>query len=288
MVMAPMYAAAALIWVTGWILLGARYSASKAGDALVAAIAKLLVSFAATTWLVAFAAVPTRESIMKSIVLWAHHAGFFNLFLFLLVAQFLHVEALWRIRQRAPAPSVATTYRRLWVLSEVIPAPFALTILLTGLRLIWESPGANSPSQTWLFLLIAAFSVFFFDGILGYQPAVRQLKHYWDAAAEADTSGTDGDAPRRPSGAMLTLHLAAFPPVFLLALFRWNIDGPWNTPLTAIEDWLAHLPRGWPEVALALMVWTAAGIVVAGVRLIIWTSSRTARGQELPVSPRTS
>jgi hypothetical protein len=51
-----------------------------------------------------------------------------------------------------------------------MPAPIALTIFLTGLRLIWDWPQANSPSSLWLFALILGFSLFFWDGILGYQP----------------------------------------------------------------------------------------------------------------------
>jgi hypothetical protein len=120
---------------------------------------------------------PKRGEIFH-VVLWLHRTAFFSLFAFLSIAQFLRFQAWWQIRQECPSQCLAATVQRLWALTEIAPAPIALIIFLTGLRLIWDKPAKNAPSELRLSALIASFSVFFFDGIVGYQPAVRKMVRY--------------------------------------------------------------------------------------------------------------
>src|SRR5688572_13002614 len=115
----------------------ARYLAGVSDAALVGAAAKLLPAFAATTWLAACAAAPGGSLTFRLIVLWAHHASVSLLFLFLLMGQYFQLEMWWRLRRGGSGVGVAAAARRFWALSELVPAPVALTIFIAGLRLIW-------------------------------------------------------------------------------------------------------------------------------------------------------
>jgi hypothetical protein len=61
-----------------------------------------------------------------------HHAAFIALFAFLSVAQCLITQAWWQIRLASETNSIAATYRRAWILTEFVPAPIAIAVLLTG------------------------------------------------------------------------------------------------------------------------------------------------------------
>lgn len=77
--------------------------------------------------------------------------AFSLLFLFLALSQYMEAEAWWAIRRASSISATASAYRRLWILTELIPAPVAVAIFLTGLRLLWESPARNSSSMNlWL------------------------------------------------------------------------------------------------------------------------------------------
>src|SRR5271169_2697391 len=154
-----------LAWLAAWIAVVARAAAARHGDALVKLFALTLPAFSGTTFLLLFAVVTQRGAIFP-MVLWMHHAAIFALFVFLLAVQLLLTQVWWQIRSNVQATAIAATVCRMWILTELVPAPIALAILLTGLRLIWESP-SNSPASLWLMILILGFSFFFFDGLLG-------------------------------------------------------------------------------------------------------------------------
>jgi hypothetical protein len=264
----PFWMLSGLAWLIVWIWIIATRAAAKDDDALVTTFSSLLPAFCATTCLAAFIAVHVRQPIFHKITIWAHHTSIFLLFLFLLTAEYFQAEAWWRIRRGSATPSVAASFRRLWVLTETMPAPVALTIFLTGLRLIWDSPQANSPSSLWLFALILGFGLLFWDGILGYQPIVRSMWKNWRRAVEVGMPVADVALPRYLTDTIqLLLHFLSWPLVFLLGLFRWNRVTPLTQPVSQITDGLRFLPLGWPEVITAVVLWIVAGIIVFLLRL---------------------
>jgi hypothetical protein len=259
-----------LLWLAAWIGIASRYTATKRDDALVTAMAALMKAFVAASCLVLFSALP-RGTAAWTLVLWMHHAAFSMLLFFLIAAQFLQAEAGWRIHTGSPAGDVATTFRRLWILTELAPAPIAMAILATGLRLIWEAPAANRPSQPWLFALLVAFSFFFWDGILGYQPIVRELRRHWVAADRrgiATAAAFKGSKMGRRT-AQLSAHLVSFPFVFLLGLFKPDFHNPLAGAVARIEHLMSGAAPGWPEVLAACSVWLTVGLVLLCVRQLL-------------------
>jgi hypothetical protein len=270
----PIATSAMLLWVGIWLCLAAKYTAAKHGNDLVEAFGRLLPAYVVVTCLVAFAAAPRRSG-LSVVVLWLHHTSFWLLFVFLLAGQYFQVEAWWKIRGDMPTQSVAASYRRLWMLTEIVPAPVALMIFLTGLRLIWQSHGNTEPSQAvsisafWLQGLVLGFGLFFWDGILGYTPIVRGLRNRWEAAA-TETGGAESSPRAQPilESAQLLVHLLSWPLVFLVGVFRRDSPTLLTPPVEALERWLSFLPSGWPEVTTAILLWLLMGLLVSLVRSI--------------------
>jgi hypothetical protein len=265
-----------LAWLTVWVWIIAACAAAKEDDALVATSGWLLPAFCVTTCLAAFLAVPLRQPVFHRITLWAHDASMFLLLLFLISAEYFQAEAWWRIRRRCTTRSVAACFRRFWVLTEIMPAPIALTIFLTGLRLIWDSPQANSPSSLWLSGLVLGFSLFFWDGIFGYQPVVRRVWGNWNRAVEAGFPTADAvPTPHYVTDSLqLLVHSLSWPLVFLLGLFRWNTVTPLTQPISQVTERLRFLPFGWPEVTAAALLWLVTGTAVSLLRTV-FRSHRT-------------
>jgi hypothetical protein len=261
----PLWLLAGLVWLAVWMWIFARSAAAKDGDALVGMFHGLLPVFCVATCLAAFLAAPGRSPVFHKMTLWTHHASVLLLFLFLLAAEYWQVEGWWRRRRGGSVESVAGSFRRLWILTETAPAPIALTVLLTGLRLVWETPEANSPARLWLFGMVAGFSVFFWDGICGYQPIVRRMWVASRQAAEAGVAKVGGVA----DAVQLFLHFLSWPLVFLFGLFRWEAVTPFTRPVSQIVGSLHALPRGWPEVAVALLIWIGAGLTILFLRAVI-------------------
>jgi hypothetical protein len=259
--------AGTLLWLAAWLFAAARITAARDGDAVAAALGKLLPPFVVTTCLGAFAAVPRPDPVLRLITLWTHHAGFSLLFVFLLVTHHCQAEAWWRARRGGSAASVARVYRRLWLLTEIVPAPVALAIFLTGLRLIWESAGTRSThwvSQPWLLTLVVGFSVFFWDGVLGYRPAVRGLYARWEVSAQrGDPSASTRDAT---GGVLRSLqflaHTVSVAALFAVGLFRQDMPTRPVAHVARLEQRLAFLPGGWPAVMTAVLAWAAVGLAL--------------------------
>src|SRR5438093_1551916 len=114
---------ASLLWLTGWVVMVAWYTSTKAGHDVVCTLKNVLPPFAITSCLAAFAANPYRSPTTHLMTLLAHHAAFCFLFLFLLGSEYLQMEIWWKIRNAAPRRSVAASYRRLWIMAELVPAP---------------------------------------------------------------------------------------------------------------------------------------------------------------------
>jgi len=261
------WTAATVLWFAAWIALGSRHTAAREGDAFVVPIATLLRAFAVTSCM-AVVVFPHRQELGPPILLWAHHAAFALLFLFLVAAQFLLVDAWWRVRRASPVRDVAAACRRLWIATEIVPAPVAIGVLITGLGLISDNPVVNRPSQPWLFALIAGFSFFFWDGIFGYQPIVRELYRHWTDAERRDISLADAAAGSKMGLRALALsaHAVSFPFVFLLGLLKPQFELPIGRSLANIDRAFSTLPMPWAQIAGALCIWLAAGAVIVSGR----------------------
>jgi hypothetical protein len=282
----PIATVAMLLWVGIWLCLASKYTATKEGDALVQAFSRLLPAFVVITCLIAFAAIPARTSVVSAMVLWLHHMSFWLLFVFLIAGQYFQVEAWWKIRSRMSRQSVGATYRRFWILTEIVPAPVALMIFLTGLRLIWQASGniaspngGNSLSAFWLQTLIIGFSLFFWDGIFGYTPIVRALRKSWDTESGATESRQQ--APPFIESIQLLIHLLSWPLVFLVGVFRWDFPTVLTSPIEAAEHRLGFLPTGWPEVTMAIVLWLLIGLLVSLTRFCFRLVTATNRSRKL-------
>jgi len=253
-------------WFVLWMVCGAAYTARKDGEASVRAIGQLLPAFAASTCLISFIAYPVRDPTSRGIVLWLHHAGFIGLFCFLSAVQYLQIEAWWKRRLGRSARSVAESYRRLWLLTEILPGTAAIIILLTGLRLLWEMPEAVSPAELWLMIIICVFGFFFFDGLLGFTPIVRRWQTCWQAISTGRLTATDRTPPMTLESLQLFAHFASWPCLFALGITRYNPPNPVSNQVSLIEGGLRFLPPGWPAVIVAVGMWAAAGAVVLAIR----------------------
>jgi hypothetical protein len=253
-----------LLWVACWCAIAPRHVAQKRGDELVDSCSNLLIPFAASTALLC-CCFGGRHSISAVLALWLHHSAIWALFIFLVVAEALQWEAFWRQRCKNTTEEIAATYRRLWIWTKIVPAPVALTLLITGLRLLWQSADQNSISQLWLFALVSIFAVLFFDGICGFTPLVTNTYRRWQNAA------VRGFAPeevrhhfsRRSDRLQLAAHAVSWPFVFMIGVFRPSSSHGLSSLFRAGEGQLGHiLPDGFPQVVLALAWWLAIGIVI--------------------------
>jgi hypothetical protein len=259
----------ALLWLVAWMWLGARACAvSESAERRVGVLRKVGPAFVLTTIGLTTAILPSQHPAAYLLALWAHHVAFALLFLFLAAAQFLQAEAWWGIRAGRPTEWVARSYRRLWVMTEVVPAPVALTVLASGLRLIWEAPTRSAPASVWLMLMVAAFSAFFWDGIFWYQPAVRDLHAYWARETARSTPVAQAARGARSVGRSVQFlaHFLSLPVIFWLGVTRWDPANPVGSYLLRVEARLTFLPEGLPQVLWALVLWVTMGPLVLGVR----------------------
>jgi hypothetical protein len=268
--MAWLFSILVLSAVTGsWVFIAARHTATKHGDELIRAYGRLLPAFVAAIFLAGCLLASGRDSLVSNLALWVHHAAAWSLFAFLLAGEYLQIEAWWRMRSGKAAGPVAAVYHRIWILTKLIPAPAALTVFLTGLRLMWESPEANSPAELWLLCMVLGFSFFFFDGIFGYTHIISELDSYWRGAVDQKTPLKIAAGYHRPSARVqILMHTVSWPFVFLLGVFRWNPPNPLSGYVAALEHAFNWLPTGWPQIAVALLLWALMGMVVGAVRIL--------------------
>jgi hypothetical protein len=204
-----------------------------------------------------------------------HHFGFGVLCGFLALTVYLLLTA------QRQGPQTVQSYRRLWLATKLLPAPSALLILLSGLKLIYDNPGAyslGSPIGGFAAALLVILSYMFWDGILIYTGNTEQL---W-----TDAKSSEGN-PRAPwRKAHLIIHAVSFPFVFALGYFRpqW-MTNPWHDNF---QEWqsrlgtdLAAKPKigalidaraGWPEglaaVLIALVPFVTMLFVIGGILLL--------------------
>lgn len=251
------------VWLLVWMLICVYSTAMKSGDAYVRALGTILPGFVIASSICSFVIVHDHVETFRSIVLWMHHAAIAALFAFLVTSEYFQVEALKRSVQGKP---VDDSYRRLWVLTETLPGPIALTILLTGLRLIWEDPQTYSPEHSWLLILIAGFSLFFWDGLLGFMPIVRRIWSRTKAAAHR-AGGTSKLVLSGSDSVQLLLHFVSLPPLIAVGIARPHFANPVSNWISSLEGGLSFLPTGWPQATAAILIWLAIGVAVFAARM---------------------
>jgi len=187
----------------------------------------------------------------------AHRMALAALFVFLLVAQYRQVAAVVLCLRPAPLEVIASHYRRLWQMTEIAPAPIALILLASGLRLVARG---YSPSASWLCVLIVAFGFLFFDGILEFTPLTRLLK---DEGTQAALSGEAGALRSlvlsRRVNLRLLGHCGSFPFLALCGYLKPNLPNPLAGAIGALDR---HAGAAAAVMALFLL----GGIVAIAAR----------------------
>lgn len=265
-------------WFTGGMALIARRCEPHSEETLPGQLNNDLPIFAGVSGLVFLVVVPFLLGRHYLVTAWIHHAAIFGLFAFLLTAQTLQVEGFLKLRRGAMPISIFATYNRLWWLTEIAPAPIAITILTSGLGLICQD-AISDPARAaldnyslrsgWLLALVASFGFFFWDGILGFSVSVREMRKFWYAAQRSDTPTSDLSLKFRDRwrDTQLLLHFVSFPFVFLLGALREPTHNFLAKYVVWGEDKLSFLPHGLPQAAVALAVWLSMGAVIATIRL---------------------
>jgi len=230
-------AAVVVLAVLMWIIAG--LAAHRGQDDEIQALGNILpaaVVLGSTVLLVLLPASGIISSTSLALPLWLHRFGLCLLFTFLIVGQYLQIEAWIKVRRGYDAKSIAITCRRLKYLTELMPAPAALMILLSGLKLIYQ--GGYSVSSGWVFYLVSFFSLMFIDGLVHYRPHARKLmdvsaraEHTPDKIGELTTALSDWFSRIR-----LFLHFASFPFLFLLGYFKPTLTNPLAGPILWLES----------------------------------------------------
>jgi hypothetical protein len=259
------------IWCLLWAMFVAHDCSRRDGEALVRSLANLLPAFVAVTSTLMMIVIPLLTGVFVIETRWIHHAAFTALFVFLLAGQTLQIEGWMKLRRQAPESSVVATYRRLWCVTELMPAPAALAIFISGLGLIVQGgmmdPAASNVANYslrsgWLFLLVASFGFFFWDGILGYLPATREMHRHWTLPASQRT----GRFIRPWRDAVLALHFVSFPVVFVFGTLRLPSWNPLADVIRHCEESLGFLRAGLPQAIVAFGVWLLMGALVWSFR----------------------
>lgn len=244
-------------WCAIWIGLAAKFQAActptRGGG--------WLAAFAGSSCLIIFVGLPLAGSEPGALTLWIHHAAIFGLGVFLLVAEFLRA-AIRRYERRGEVEQVASALHMLWWLTELVPGAVAITVMGSGLRLIYEGHGMFSARAGWLFWLLVAFGFFFADGLGFYLPYVRGRNR------NPQRGG------RRSAEVQLTLHALSYPVVFTLAAARLRLPSPLHGAIVSAETALPRLPPGASQTIVAAIVLGTAILVVRSVRTL---STRIAR-----------
>ena len=136
---------------------------------------------------------------------WFHWLGFSLLLSFLLVGQIL----LWFHN-----PANRITYTRLHrSIAEILPAPSAIMILLSGINLtILRSQNFASG---YFFIMFSVFFFMFIDGILFYLPHVRKLE-----AAYKQNNLNFQPPDTLTSRATLVIHFVSLPLLVILGVLK--------------------------------------------------------------------
>jgi hypothetical protein len=205
---------------------------------------------------------------------WLHHIGFGLLFLFLICAQYLQIEAKLHMARNHSMIQVTRAYYRLWLITELLPAPAALLLCLTGFRLIRET-GASLTSN-WVFWLVTFFGLLFWDGIFYFTNDTRRMKNAAVAALQQGMTASEFAAESRnfTRDTLLFLHFASFPFIFQIGALRPDCWAPLQPQMKILDAlFLKHVPGGWDpswaHVATAVAVFFIMLPIVLGIRFAV-------------------
>lgn len=256
-------------WSAVWLWLAIRAANPQpplAPETLTRKLANLLPPFAIIPCLLLVLLLPLPVSPPSVVVRAFHYLGIVLLFQFLLFGAFCQVAVWIKMRRHQPLESLARAYRSWWIATRLLPAPAAICILLSGLRLAYESP-LGDISIGFMFWLVAGFSFFFFDGLMYYLPEVcYQHKAVYRALARNDTTEAFCKNHRKPRNeAMLIFHSLSFPLVLAVALAK-----PANlwVPSTLVR-WLQHLFFGCSPNCARLGEASALVVAVGAILLVL-------------------
>jgi hypothetical protein len=194
--------------------------------------------------------------------LWIHHIGIVLLGAFLVAAAYLQTDLWIGIFYKRDIYSLRSTCNGWWCLTELVPAPAAIMILMSGLGLLYQIPGF-SVERGWIFMLLLILGAMMSDGILGYTPEVRSLARDFNEAGDhspATRSLVFGKSGLRRQIRLL-LHPLTFPMAIVIPAIRvWDTSSPVNRLIRIL-----HLPNdtGWSRVWPALLVFSISFITVA-------------------------
>ncbi len=259
--MAGSFALAAAAGGLCWLL--ARVAGS---DAQVRWLANLLPPLAIGGCLFVFFLVPPGAPPPALAIRALHYAGVALLFGFLVFGTICQLR-IWRQMDSAvEVPELLTSYRRWWVATRLAPAPAALMILLSGLRLTYECPGLDVSQVAWLQWLVIAFSGLFFDGLLAYLPEIcRRYRVAGRLGSSAEPGGARFQALRDRWGeATLLLHALSFPFVLGLALWR---PSELPRPFHFLSGYFVDFSLGTSQALRALAVVVSVGLLLIPLRL---------------------
>ena len=212
-------------------------------------------------------------------VKWFHLFGVSLLFIFLVLGQYLQIEALVKASRHLNIQTIARTYRRFWVLVETIPALAAIIIHLTGFYLIHK--GGFSISSGWLFYLVGGFNLMFIDALLSYRPYIKEL---------ASTSRMAiNDSGKREElnliikdwlkNGVLVLHFASLPFLFLIGYLKPNFKNPIASFFLLLEKEIGYTVLSNYSKVIPSMLWVI--IVIGAVvlfHMIIRVVNKRQRG----------
>lgn len=261
----------AIAWCCLWMGLGLRAVNCPPGtkvDTVVGRLSSLLPPFAIVPCLALSLALPLPASPPSVAIRSLHYFGIILLFLFVLAGAALQVRLWIQIRQRQTLLSIASTYKVFWIVVRLMPAPAAACILISGIRLAYESP-YGSITYPWMFWLIVGFSFFFFDGLIFYLP---EICYQWKAIQRAVEVGSTLDnfleRHRNPVAELLILaHSLSFPVVFSIASFRsttlWIPHALIESIVGCFASFEPHQARAGSATALVLSV----GVLLLIIRI---------------------
>ncbi len=156
-----------------------------------------------------------------NILKWIHHVGVVLLGAFLAAALYFQLEIHMKVNRGFPLASLRHSYQRWRELTEVVPAPAAIMILVSGMALVYARSGF-SVARGWIFTLIVALAVMMADGIFAYSCDLRRLLMVADLAVNEDWSSEEFVCTTRNRGReiRLFLHSLSYPFVVIFPAFR--------------------------------------------------------------------
>jgi hypothetical protein len=209
-------------------------------------------------------------------LLWVHRVAVGGLGSFVLLGQYFQIEARMKAQRGHGALSLERTYRRLHLVTALMPAPAALLILGSGLTLMYH--GKHSLSAGWLFYLVSFFAFFFIDGLTHYLPYTKTLLRLARDAIPAPERmpALSAVMHHRASHLLMLFHYLSFPGVVSLGYYKPDVPHPLGETILALEQHVSlssiGILREYGQLILA-----GGWIAVILVTVVLWRVSMPRR-----------